>query len=58
MFLLLTPCMLAAVYVVNFHAAEEELSKLLEDAAMQAVLAMTVEKFTLSNSRLAGKIFL
>ena len=49
--------MLAVVYVGNFHAAEEELSKLLRDPAMHAVLAMTVEKFTRSNSRLAGELF-
>ena len=49
--------MIAAIYVGNFHAADEELSKLLADPAMQAVLAMTVEKFTRSNSRLAGKLF-
>ena len=49
--------MLAAVYVGNFHASDVELSKLLRDPAMHAVLAMTVEKFTRSNSRLAGKLF-
>ena len=57
MFSSLTPCMLAVVYVGNFHAADVELSKLLRDPAMHAVLAMTVERLTRGKARLAGKLF-